>query len=127
MARNIIRTSEAPPPVGPYSQGIKSGNFLFVAGQGPFDPRTHQIVSNDVELQTRQTLENIKAIVEASGFTLRDVAVVNVFLKKPDDFEKMNNVYKSFFSESPPTRTTIATEFVVPGMLIEVNAIACRE
>jgi 2-iminobutanoate/2-iminopropanoate deaminase len=127
MTKNIVRTAAAPPPVGPYSQGIRSGNLLFVAGQGPFDPKTDQVVANDITSQTRQTLGNIKAIVEASGFTLRDVVVVNVFLKNPDDFGKMNEVYKTFFTEKPPTRTTVSVSFVVPGMLIEANATACRE
>ena len=85
MTKNIVRTADAPPPVGPYSQGISVGKLLFVAGQGPFDPKTDQVVANDIESQTRRTLENIKAVVEASGFTLRDVVVVNVFLKNPDD------------------------------------------
>jgi len=127
MTRNIVRTSAAPPPVGPYSQGIISGNLLFVAGQGPFDPRTDKVIAGDIESQTRQTLENLKAVVEASGLTLRDVVTVNVVLKNPDDFGKMNEVYKTFFVEKPPTRTTVAVNFVVPGMLIEANAIACRE
>jgi 2-iminobutanoate/2-iminopropanoate deaminase len=127
VTKQFVRTTKAPSPVGPYSQGIKAGNFLFVAGQGPVDSKSGKIVGDDIESQTRQTLENIKAIVEASGLSLHDVVMVSVFLKNPDDFRKMNEVYKSFFAENPPTRTTVAADFVASGMLIEVNAVAYRE
>lgn len=127
MTKSFIRTSRAPPAAGPYSQGIKAGNLLFVAGQGSFDPRTDEIVGKDIASQTRQTLDNVRAIVEASGFTLADVAMVSVFLKDPEDFQKMNEVYKMFFPDNPPTRTTVVTDFVAPGMLVEMNAIAYRE
>jgi 2-iminobutanoate/2-iminopropanoate deaminase len=127
MTKEFIRTTRAPLPVGRYSQAIKAGSFLFVAGQGPFDPKTGKMAGDEIESQTHQTLQNIKAIVEASGFTLQNVVMISVFLKNSDDFKKMNEVYKGFFSENLPTRTTVAAGFVTSGMLIEVNAIAYRE
>jgi 2-iminobutanoate/2-iminopropanoate deaminase len=127
MTKEFIKTQNAPQPLGPYSQGIKAGNFLFVSGQGPIDPKTGKMVELDIEKQTRQVLQNIKAIVEAAGFSLDDVVKVSVFLKHASDFQKMNDVYKTYFQEKPPTRTTVKAEFVVPGMLIELDAIASRQ
>jgi len=118
-----VKTSNAPQPAGPYSQGIKVGNLLFVAGQGPTDPKTGQFAGSDIETQTRQVLNNVKSILEAGGFSIRDVVKVSVFLKDANDFKKMNEVYKAFFPENPPTRTTIEAKFVAPGMLIEIDAL----
>jgi len=97
-----------------------------VAGQGALDPKTGKITGEDISSQTRQTLNNIKSIVEASGLTLRDIVTVSIFLKDPDDFKKMNEVYRTFFPENPPTRTTVVASFVAPNMLIEANALACQ-
>jgi len=127
MTRTIVRTPNSPQPVGPYSQGIKVGNFLFIAGQGPLDPRTGKIVGSDIESQSRRTLENIRGIVEAAGYSLRDVVKVSVFLKDKSDFQKMNEVYKGFFANEPPARTTVQADFVAPGMLLEIDAVAYRE
>ncbi len=127
MTKQFVRTPNAPQPLGPYSQGIKAGNFLFVAGQGPIDPKTGQMSSEEIETQTRQTLENIKAIVEASGLSMRDLVKVSIFLKNVDDFRKMNEVYKTFFPENPPARTTVEAKLPAPGMLIEIDAIAYSE
>ena len=127
IGRQVVRTDSAPEPVGPFSQGIKTDKFVFVSGQGPFDSKTGKIVANDIASQTRQTLENIKGILDASGLTMGDVVMVSVFLKRPEDFQGMNDIYKTFFPDKPPTRTTVVTGFVAPDMLIEANAIACRE
>lgn len=125
--KQVVRTDRAPAPVGPYSQGVKSGKFVFVSGQGPFDPKTGKIVGEEIASQTRRTFENIKGILEGSGLGMADVVMVSVFLKRPEDFQGMNQVYKTFFPEKAPARTTVVTDFVAPGMLIEANAIACRE
>ena len=127
MVKQFIRTPNAPQPIGPYSQGVKAGNFLFVAGQGPSDPKTGQIAAEEIETQTRQTLTNIKGIVEASGLSMRDVVKVSIFLKSLDDFKKMNEVYKTFFPENPPARTTVEARLPIPGMLIEIDVVAYRE
>jgi 2-iminobutanoate/2-iminopropanoate deaminase len=125
--KEFIKTQTAPHPVGPYSQGIKAGNMLFVSGQGSIDPKTGKMLGEDVETQTRQTMQNIKAIVEASGFSMSDLVKVSIYLKNASDFQKMNEIYRTFFSQNPPTRTTVQTGFVNPSMLIEIDAIAYRE
>lgn len=124
--KQLVRTPNAPQPLGPYSQGVKAGNLLFVAGQGAADPKTGQ-VAEGIETQTRRTLANIKGIIEASGFSMRDVVKVSIFLKNMDDFKKVNEVYKTFFPEDPPARTTVEAKLPVQGMLIEIDAIAYRE
>lgn len=124
--KQLVRTPNAPQPLGPYSQGVKAGNLLFVAGQGAADPKTGQMAEG-IETQTRQTLANIKGIVEASGFSMRDVVKVSIFLKNMDDFKKVNEVYKTFFPEDPPARTTVEAKLPAQGMLIEIDAIAYRE
>jgi 2-iminobutanoate/2-iminopropanoate deaminase len=124
--KQLVRTPNAPQPLGPYSQGVKAGNLLFVAGQGAADPKTGQMAEG-IETQTRQTLANIKGIVEASGLSMRDVVKVSIFLKNMDDFKKVNEVYKMFFPEDPPARTTVEAKLPAQGMLIEIDAIAYRE
>jgi 2-iminobutanoate/2-iminopropanoate deaminase len=127
MSKEFIKTQNAPTPLGPYSQGIRTGNMLFISGQGPIDPKTGKMSTEDIQTQTRQTLQNVKAIVEASGFSLSDLVKVSIFLKNSSDFQKMNEVYATFFPNNPPTRTTVQAGFVASGMLIEIDAIACRE
>jgi len=127
MAKHLVKTPDAPLPIGPYSQGIRVGNFLFTAGQGPIDPTSGKIIGEGIQGQTERTLKNIKAILESSGFSLRDVVKVSIFLKSMSDFQKMNEVYKTFFPESPPARTTVQAELPGQGMLIEIDATAFRE
>lgn len=100
--------------------------MLFVAGQGPVDPKTGKRPV-DIESQTRQALLNVKAILEAASYSLGDIVKVSVFMKNAADFQKMNRVYETFFPENPPTRTTVEVKFVNPEMLIEIEAIAYRE
>ena len=124
MAKQSIRTPNAPQPLGPYSQGVKAGDLLFVSAQAPIDPKTGKIVGYDIESQTRQVLENVRSIIEAAGLTLSDVVRVTVFLRNTFDFQKMNEVYKRFFSENPPARTTVEGKLPAADMLVTVDAIA---
>jgi len=126
MVKRIVRTTNAPQPIGPYSQGTTGGGFLFVSGQGAIDPKSGQLVGSDIEAQTKQTLMNVRNIIEASGLSLADVVKISIFLRSMDDFKKMNEVYKSFFAENPPARTTIEAKLPLPNMLVEVDAIAYR-
>jgi len=126
MARQVIRTQNAPPPVGPYSQGILVNGLLFVSGQGAIDPNSGRLAGADIESQTRQALTNVRNIVEASGLSMRDLVRVSIYLKDMKDFKKMNGVYQSFFPDSPPARTTVQAELPLPEMLIEIDAIAHR-
>ena len=126
MPSQPVLSPNAPQPKGPYSQGVRAGDFLFVSAQGPFDPKTGKIIGDGIEAQTRQTLENVRAIVEAAGLTLRDVVRVSVFLKNASDFQIMNGVYTTFFPENPPTRTTLEAGIPIPGALLCIDAIAHR-
>ncbi|MGP8068542.1 MAG: Rid family detoxifying hydrolase [Candidatus Bathyarchaeia archaeon] len=127
MDKQIIRTQNAPQPIGPYSQATMVDGFLFVSGQGAIDPRSGQLIGSDIEAQTRQTLTNVRNIVEASGLSLLDIVKVSVFLKDMSDFKRMNEVYKTFFIQNPPSRTTLeVANLPLPNMLIEIDAIAHR-
>jgi len=126
MARQAIKTPNAPQPIGPYSQAVMTNGLLFVSGQGAVDPSTGKLVGTEIESQTRQTLTNVRNIVEASGLSMRDILRVSVYLKNMQDFKRMNEIYKSFFSDAPPARTTIQAELPLPDMLIEIDCVAYR-
>ncbi len=121
--REVISTEKAPPAIGPYSQAVKAGNFLFVAGQIGINPATGQL-EEGIEAQTRQALLNLKAILEAAGASLDDVVRVGVFLQDLNDFQAMNAVYAEFFPQSPPARTTVQVAALPRGALVEIDAIA---
>ena len=123
MNQESINTDKAPKPVGPYSQAVKAGNFLFISGQGPLDPQTGKIVSKSVEQQAIRTLENIKAILNSEGLDFKDVVKVSVFLKDIKNFSKMNEIYSRYFKSDPPARTTI--QAVPPADIeIEIDVVA---
>jgi 2-iminobutanoate/2-iminopropanoate deaminase len=123
MNKKSINTNNAPKPVGPYSQAVKAGNFLFVSGQGPIDPLTRKIVSDNIEQQAIRTLENIKAILNSEGLDFKDVVKVSVFLKDIKNFSKMNDIYSRYFQSDPPARTTI--QAVPPADIeIEIDVVA---
>lgn len=124
MSRQVINTHNAPAPGGSYSQGIRVGDEIFVAGSGPYDPATHEIVPGGIAEQTRRTLQNIIAIVEAGGGTAADIVKVTVFLKDMDQFKDMDAAYKPFFPENPPVRTTVQAVLFDSKRLIVIDAIA---
>lgn len=113
-----------PAPRGPYSPAVRAGDFIFVSGQVPVDPTTQKMVSGDIRQETRQTLTNIKSILEGCGSSLADVVKCTVFLGDSNDFSAMNEVYAEFFGESKPARSTVACQFAVPGIKVEIDAIA---
>ena len=125
MEKQLIRTSKAPQPIGPYSQAVKAGNLVFVSAQAPIDPNTGKVAGPDIESQTRQTLENIRSILEAANLTLSNIVRTTVFLRNATDFKRMNDVYKSYFSDNPPARTTVEARLPSPDMLVTIDAIAC--
>jgi 2-iminobutanoate/2-iminopropanoate deaminase len=128
MTKQIVRATNAPQPIGPYSQGTMAAGFLFVSGQAAIDSKSGQLVGSDIEAQTKQALTNVRNIIEASGrLTMSDIVKVSIFLKTMEDFKKMNEVYKSFFAQNPPARTTIEAKLPSPNMLIEIDVIAYRE
>ena len=120
----VIKTEKAGPPVGPYSQGIKAGGFVFVAGEKGIDPTTGKIVSGGIEAETRRTLENIKAILEAAGSSM-DLAVQTfVFMTDLSDFPKMNAIYAEYFKVNPPGRTTVEVRALPAGAHVEITVAA---
>ena len=121
--RHHLQTDNAPRPKGPYSQGVVArGRHLYVAGQGPVDPATGEFVGASFEEQAVRTLTNVKAIVEAAGAGLKDVVKVNAYLANMGDFSKFNDIYRRFFSEPYPARTTVHSALV--GFMIEIDCIA---
>lgn len=127
MTREVVFTEKAPRPVGPYSQAIKVGGWIFVAGQVAIDPSTGKVVGGDIRVQTRRVLENVREILAAAGASLKDVVKVTVSLTRPEDFAAMNEVYREFFSENPPARATVVTRMVNDAFLIEIDVIAYKE
>jgi len=126
MEKEVIYTEKAPKPVGPYSQAIKVGSFIFGSGQIPIDPTTGNIVKGDITTQTRRVIENIKAVLEAVGYTLSDVVSVNVFLRNLSDYDEFNQIYSKYFKEKPPARTTVEVSNLPKGVLIEMSFIAYK-
>ena len=123
MTKQAFHTDKAPVPVASYSQAVRKGNMLFLAGQGGFDAATGQLVSDSIEEQTRQTLRNIGYILEAAGADWDALVSVRVFVTEHAEFAGMNSVYGEFFSEPFPVRTTVFCR-LAPGMKVEIDAIA---
>jgi 2-iminobutanoate/2-iminopropanoate deaminase len=124
-ARDVIRTDRAPKAVGPYSQGIRAGGFVFCAGQGAFDPATGTLVSGGIREQTRQCLVNIRSVLQAAGSDLDRVVKVTIMLANWKDFAGMNEVFAEFFgTESPPARSTVQGERWPEGSLVAIDAVA---
>jgi len=125
----VVYTPRAPKPIGPYSQGVIAGCFLFVAGQIPLDPETGSLVEGDFKARVRRVLENVKAVVEAAGGSLRDVVKVTVYLRDIRLFQEFNEVYSEYFRENPPARAVVEVSSLPRGSDVEVEAIAylCRE
>jgi len=125
MIERIV-PKNTPTPRGPYSPVVRAGDFIFVAGQGPVDPVSDEMSLGSIEHETRITLDNVKRLVEAAGATLADVVKVSVFLRDGNDFAAMNAVYKEFFGDAPPARTTVAVAFAHPAMKVEIDCIAWK-
>jgi len=123
-ARTVIFTERAPQAIGPYSQAIRAGGFVYTAGQVGFDPASGQLVEGGIEGQTRQALGNIKAILEAAGTSLDRVVKTTVFMADLSQFSAMNAVYTGFFPSNPPARSTFQVAALPRNALIEIEAIA---
>jgi len=123
MNKQVIKTDRAPLPIASYSQAIKVGNLVFVSGQVSIAPKTQKKLLGDIRIQTKQTLENLKSILNAMGLTLENVVKVTVFLKDMNDYGEMNKIYGIYFKTDPPARTTV--EARLPGdVSVEIDAIA---
>jgi 2-iminobutanoate/2-iminopropanoate deaminase len=124
MPREIVSTDAAPIAIGPYSQAIRANGFLFLSGQVALDPRTGQLVGSDVKQQTRQVLENVRAVLEGAGSSLAQVVKCTVFLADMNDFGPMNEEYGSYFQDQPPARTTVQVARLPRSALVEIEVIA---
>lgn len=124
--RHSIVTDKAPKPLGPYSQAIVEGDFIFLAGQGCTNPQTGKLELGDVRSETKRTFENIRAVLHAAGSSLDDVLKCNVYLRDINDFAAMNEVYQTFFSPPFPARTTIQAGALPGGIAVEIECVAKR-
>jgi 2-iminobutanoate/2-iminopropanoate deaminase len=115
-----------PIPRGPYSPAVRAGDFIFVSGQVPVDPATDQVQLGDIRHETRLVLENIRRILEGCGASVKDVVKCSVFLADGMDFAAMNEVYAAFFGDDKPARTTVACQFAMPGLKVEIDCIAYK-
>lgn len=125
--KTVLSTEKAPQAIGPYSQGIDTGKFMFLSGQIPICPAEGKIIATDIEGQTKQSLENVKAVLASAGCTMDNVVKTTVFLKDMGDFTKMNEVYKGYFSEgSYPARSAVQVAALPQGALVEIEVVALK-
>lgn len=130
MQRTKIQTSQAPAAIGPYSQAIRSGQFLYASGQIPLDPATGKLISNDIETQTERVIQNIQAVLASAGASLAQIVKTTVFLTTMDNFQAMNAVYARYFEgpdRLPPARSTVAVAGLPLHALVEIECIAVLE
>lgn len=120
----VIETDKAAKPIGPYSQAIKANGFVFVAGEKGIDPNTNAMVTGGIAAETRQTLENIRNILEAAGSGMERVVATNVYLTNIGDFAAMNEVYAEYFTVNPPGRTTVGVSALPAGAQVEITVTA---
>ena len=121
--KDIVLTDKAPKPIGPYSQAIKCGGFMFASGQVALDPKTNEFFGGDIRQQTERVMENIKAVVEAAGSNLHHVVKTTVFLKSMNDFAAMNEVYAKYFTAAPPARSTVEVARLPKDALVEIDVV----
>jgi 2-iminobutanoate/2-iminopropanoate deaminase len=122
--KNVISTTKAPAAIGPYSQAVRVGNLVYTSGQIPINPATGVFAEGGIKEQTRQSLLNVKAILEAAGLTMSDVVKTTVFMADMNDFADMNAVYAEFFSEPYPARSAVAVKALPKGALVEIEVVA---
>jgi 2-iminobutanoate/2-iminopropanoate deaminase len=124
MTREVVSTEKAPKAIGPYSQGVKTGNLLFCSGQIPFNPDTGELLTGSITEQTAQCLSNLKAVIETAGSSMSNVVKVTVFLKDMDDFTEMNAEYAKWFNKDPPARAAVQVARLPRDVGVEIEAIA---
>lgn len=125
MTKEVINTNNAPEAIGPYSQGVIVGDFVYTSGQIPLNPVTGELVT-DIKLATKQSMENIKAILEEAGASLNNVVKTSIFLKDLNDFEAVNEVYGTYFIENKPARSCVQVAKLPKDAVIEIEAIAVK-
>ena len=125
--KKIISTNEAPAAIGPYSQAVRSGSFLFCSGQIPLDPKSGEIVAGDITAQTRRVLDNVAALLRAEGLSFDRVVKTTIFLTNLGDFQTVNEIYGSYFKENPPARSTVQVAGLPKNENVEIEVIAVAE
>jgi 2-iminobutanoate/2-iminopropanoate deaminase len=125
--KKIISTSDAPAAIGPYSQAIRSANFIFCSGQIPLDPKSGEMVSDDIGAQTRRVLDNISGLLKSEGLSLGDVLKTTIFLTDLGNFQIVNEIYGSYFNNQPPARSTVQVSALPKGAKVEIEVIATAE
>lgn len=123
-AKQTIITERAPKAIGPYSQGVKAGGLVFTSGQIPIDPKTGELIQGSIKEEARQSLENVKAVIEAAGFSLRDVVKVTIYLTDMTEFGVVNEIYATYFGQDRPARSTVGVASLPKGARIEIEALA---
>lgn len=126
MPRKIIKTNEAPQAIGPYSQAVGAGGLVFVSGQIPIDPKTGNLVQADIKTQTKQVMENGKAILAASGCSMAQVVKATIYLKNISDFGSVNEVYGGYFPSDPPARATVEVSRLPKDVAVEIDFTAWK-
>ena len=124
MSRDVISTDHAPGAIGPYSQAIRAGGFLFCSGQIALDPATGEVVDGGIEAQTEQVMQNLGGVLEAGGSSWAQVVKTTIYLTTMEDFVACNEVYGRFFPDAPPARATVAVAGLPKGVVVEVDAVA---
>jgi len=127
MTKQAVYSADAPAPIGPYSQAVRVGDWLFISGQIPVDPVNNEVVPGGIRAQTKQVLQNLQAILNAEGASLQHVVKTTIYLQDLDDFKAMNEVYATYFTEPYPARATVQVAALPRGVLIEIEAIAYLE
>ena len=127
MDRQVVATDKAPAAIGPYSQAVRAGDFVFTAGQAALNPATGKLVEGGIEAQTRQTLNNLSAVLQAAGTSLANAVKTTVFLTDMGDFKAMNGVYAEFFPAAPPARSTVQVAALPLGACVEIEVVAVVE
>ncbi|MCL2010811.1 MAG: RidA family protein [Synergistaceae bacterium] len=124
--KKIIVTDKAPGAIGPYSQAVQAGDFLFASGQIPLDPATGELITGSVEDQARRVLENVKGLLEAAGYTMENVVKALVFVTDINDFAAVNGVYARYFTDTPPARSFVAVRDLPKGAKLEIEVVAWK-
>jgi len=124
MEKKIISTTNAPQAIGPYSQAVKVGDFVYTSGQIPINPATGELIADDIQKATKQVLENVKAVLEAAGVSLENVIKTTVFVKDMNDFKAVNEIYAQYFNQNPPARSCVQAAKLPLDALVEIEAIA---
>lgn len=122
----IHQTDRAPKPVGPYSQAVEAGGFVFCSGQIAIDPKTGEVFTGAIEKQAEMVMENIKAVLQAADLSMKNIVKTGIFLIRMSDFAKVNEVYAKYFPENPPARSTVAVAELPKGVHVEIEVIAKR-